>query len=110
MAVDSGTQSPTRWGGPFGRVPKFYSSPFITTYSQAWAAAHAMLAKELGLPYSADFTAVPNPALEPGDPVRVSYPGRAETHIIDRMTVPLTVGAPLAASTREQTAVLIGSV
>ncbi|RAO26464.1 hypothetical protein PSN13_06492 [Micromonospora saelicesensis] len=110
MAVDSGTQSPTRWGGSFGRVPKFYSSPFITTYSQAWAAAHAMLAKELGLPYSADFTAVPNPALEPGDPIRVSYPGRAETHIIDRMTVPLTVGGPLAASTREQTAVLIGSV
>ncbi|MEV5211322.1 DUF5047 domain-containing protein [Micromonospora sp. NPDC053740] len=107
VAFDSGSQSPTRWGGPFGRVPKFYSSPLITTYNQAWDAARNMLSKELGLPYAVDFTAVPNPALEPGDPVRVAYPGRSETHTIDRLTIPLTSDAPLKASTRELTTVLI---
>ncbi|MGK5737280.1 DUF5047 domain-containing protein [Micromonospora sp. URMC 103] len=108
VAVDVGNLSPTYWGGPFGKVPRFFSSPFITTYTQAWEAAKNMLLEEIGLPYAVDFTAVPNPALEPGDTVLVKYPGRSETHVIDRLTVPLTVEGALTASTREQATVLIG--
>lgn len=108
VVVDTNPLSATIWGGPFGQVPYFYNSPLLTSVARARAAATTMLAKLIGLPYSVDFTAVPNPALEPDDLVRVVYPGRTELHVIDRMTIPMTVEAPLSASTREQTTVLVG--
>lgn len=108
LVVDNNPNSPTFWHGPFGKVPRFFSSPFITTSAGAASAAASLLSKQLGLPYAVDFGVVPNPALEPYDPVRVRYPGRAETHVLDRLTIPLTAGGGMAASTREQTSVLIG--
>ncbi|MCG5464236.1 DUF5047 domain-containing protein [Micromonospora sp. MED01] len=108
VAVDTNPNSPTFWGGPFGKVPYFYNSPLLTSVARARAAAATTLARMTGLPYAVDLTSVPNPALEPGDPIRVTYPGRTETHIIDRMTIPLTVEQPLSASTREQSTVLTG--
>jgi hypothetical protein len=109
VAVDDNPESPTYWSGSFGKVPRFYSSPFLTTDAQAASAAEAMLTRSLGLPYSVDFTAVPNPALEPYDPVRVTYlDGRRETHLIERLTVPLAAEGALTASTREQTLIVIG--
>lgn len=110
VVVDSNPASPTYWGGPFGKVPKFYSSPFITSGDQAANAAATILTRRLGLPYSVDFTAVANPALEEYDPIRVRFPGRTETHVLDRLTVPLTAEAPMPASTREQTTTVIGEV
>lgn len=106
VAVDANPNSPTYWDGPYGKVPKFYSSPFIATQQQAAAAAESMLRQSLGLPYSVDFTAVPNPALEPLDPVRVRV--RGEIHVIEKLTIPLTAGEALQANTREQTTVKIG--
>lgn len=79
LAVDTGASSPTRWGGPFGKVPRYYSSPLLTTDSQAQLAAATILRRSLGLPYNVDFTAVPNPALEPDDPVSVGIEGRPVT-------------------------------
>ncbi|MBM0274139.1 DUF5047 domain-containing protein [Micromonospora tarensis] len=108
LVVDATRDSPTQWGGRFGKVPRFYSSPFITTDGQAWTAAASLLMAELGLPYSVDFEAVPNPALEPFDTVRLRYRGRSEVHVIDRLTVPLTVEQPISAATREQTTTLLG--
>lgn len=108
VVVDMDTSSPTFWYGPFGKVPRFFSSPLITTSGQAALAAATMLTKQLGLPYAVDYTAVPNPALEPYDPIRVTYPGRSEIHVNDRLTIPLTADAAMSASTREQTNVLIG--
>ncbi|MFI6160398.1 DUF5047 domain-containing protein [Micromonospora haikouensis] len=110
VAVDSNQQSPTWWGGPFGKVPRFYSSPFITTDAQAQSAAEAMLTKALGLPYSVDFSLVPNPALEPHDPVRIAYPGRSEVHVVERLTVPLTAAGVMTAATREQTLIAVGVI
>jgi hypothetical protein len=109
VAVDGNPNSPTYWYGPFGKVPRFFSSPFLITDLQAARAAAAMLQQSLGLPYAVDFTAVPNPALEPDDPIRVSYSSRHgdETHVIERLTIPLSVDAPLAGSTREQSALAI---
>lgn len=108
VVVDNNPASPTYWYGPFGKVPRFYSSPFIVSHGQAASAATTMLTQYLGLPYAVDLTAVPNPALEPGDSIRVVYPGRSEMHIIDRLTVPLVADQPLTGSTREQSIVLVG--
>lgn len=110
VVVDDTRTSPTYWHGPFGKVPRFYSSPFLTSDAAAHQAAAAMLTRSLGLPYSVDFSLVPNPALEPHDPVRITYPGRSEVHIIDRITVPLTAGGAMTATTREQTLIALGVI
>ncbi|WP_213452900.1 DUF5047 domain-containing protein [Rhizomonospora bruguierae] len=110
VAVDDDSRSPTWWYGRFGKVPRYYSSPFITTVAQARSAAVSMLRQQLGLPYTVDFAAVPNPALEPGDPVRITYSSRRapETHVLESLTIPLTVEEPVTAKTREQARILIG--
>jgi hypothetical protein len=109
-AVDDNPDSPTYFSGRFGPVPQFYSSPFLTTVAQCESAAAAILRRNLGLSYSVDFTAVPNPALEPYDPVAVRANARegARTHILQSVKVPLTAAGALSASTRDQTVVLIG--
>ena len=104
VALDLNPASPTYWNGPFGKVPKFYSSTFLTTNEQCVTAATEMLRRQLGVPYSLDFTAVPNPALEPLDPVSVSYTDdqAPEVHVIETLTIPLDSGAAMAATTRQQ--------
>lgn len=110
VAVNSDKSSPTYYYGPFGPVPEFYSSPFLLRPDQAAQAAVALLTKKLGLPYNVDFTAIPNPALEPYDPVRLIYSNKvgSEVHVLQKITVPLTETGTLTASTREQTRILIG--
>jgi hypothetical protein len=115
LAVDDNPDSPTYYHGPFGPVPQFFNSELLTTTEQAAKAASTLLAKQLGLPYNVDLSAVPNPALEPLDPVTVVYPAvprgrlyQRETHVIEKLTVGLTADADLKATTREQTAVMIG--
>lgn len=112
VAVDANPTSPTYYYGRFGPVPRFYSSPFITSTAQAEAAAASLLTAQLGLPYSVDFAAVPNPALEPFDPVRIKYGGNAatEVHVLESVTVPLTEQDPVTATTREQSTILIGQI
>ncbi|PRX48688.1 uncharacterized protein DUF5047 [Prauserella shujinwangii] len=110
VAWDDNPDSPTYWNGPFGKVPRFYSSPFVETVEQAKAAARALLVKSIGLPYNVDLTAIPNPALEPLDPVQVRYDSgtRAETHVLERLTLPLLATEAMTATTREQTLIRIG--
>jgi hypothetical protein len=108
-AVDNNPTSPTYFYGGFGKVPTFFTSPFMTTTAQAAVAADSLLRKKLGLPYSVDFTTVPNPALEPYDPIWIRYPGRLERHIVQSLTIPLTAEEPLTATTREQTVVIVGT-
>lgn len=98
IATDDDPASPTYYAGPFGPVPKFYSSSLITTQAQADKAAAEMLARELGVPYSLDFSAVPNPALEPLDPLDVD----GATHVLTDITIGLTSADPLVAATREK--------
>lgn len=110
VVVDSSPHSPTFFYGNFGKVPRFYSSPFITTEAQALSAATSILGKELGLPYSVDFTSVPNPALEPLDCVKITFPkGRAELHIIEQITIPLDSSGVLQANCRQGTNISIGA-
>ncbi len=111
VALDNDPSSPTYYYGRFGPVPQFYSSPLLLSDAQAVAAAETLLRKKLGLPYSVDFSSIPNPALEPLDPVRIRYTngGPPETHIIERLTIPLSERDPLSATTREQTTILVAT-
>ena len=109
VAYDAQESSPTFFGGPFGRIPKFYSSSFITTQEQANNAAQNILRRSLGAPYDVGLSAVPNPALRPYDPIMVVYnDGTRETHIVERVTIPLDVTSVLAISTRQSTIIHVG--
>ena len=110
VARDMSPTSPTYWLGPFGQVPAFFSSPFITDVSQAAAAGSALLARNLGLPYAVSFGMVPNPALEPLDVVRVSYRDDAQVqlHVLEKLNIPLTAAGVMSADTRERSAEDIG--
>jgi hypothetical protein len=96
--ADLSPSSPTRYGGRFGPVPRFYSSPFMTTNDQCRLAAALLLRKSLGLPYSVNCQAIPNSALEPDDLIRIE----AEKHIVDVVTLPLDEETPITIETRKQ--------
>jgi len=115
VAVNDDPTSPTYYSGPFGPVPRFYSSPFLTTNAQALTAAQAILRQQLGIPYQVELATVANPALEPFDVIQVKYPKssrsrtlRKETHVIDEVTIPLVPTSPVTLKTREQTAQILG--
>lgn len=115
VAYNLDTTSPTYWNGRFGKVPRFYSSPFITSDSQAASAAAALLRQQLGLPYQVELESIVNPALEPYDVLGVRYPRssrnrslRTEKHIVDEVTIPLVEGTAEKLGTREQQRELIG--
>ncbi|MFF7329636.1 DUF5047 domain-containing protein [Streptomyces sp. NPDC008150] len=92
LATDNDAGSPTYWGGPFGRRPMFYSSSTLTTTSACMQAATLKLAQAKAPNASGDFSALPNPALEPGDVIRVAHPdGTRELHQVASFSVPLDV-------------------
>ncbi|MGW7350938.1 DUF5047 domain-containing protein [Streptomyces sp. NPDC054784] len=73
LVVDDDPTSPTRWGGPFGRRPKFISSSTLTSTGACFSAATYELAAAKSPNATADLSSLPNPALEPGDVVRAVY-------------------------------------
>lgn len=89
-AYDLDPASPTYYNGPYGKVPLFYSSSLITSQDQAQTAARRLLEHSIGLPQVADFSAVPNPALEPLDPISIEHIDGIDYHIIESLNVPLT--------------------
>jgi len=108
VAIDNDPKSPTYWYGRFGKVPRRYYSPLLTTQLQAQTAAASLLRRSLGVPYVVDFAAIPNPALEPYDPILITYgsarSARSELHIIDRIRIPLTADEAMPGTTRAQIA------
>jgi hypothetical protein len=100
LATDTDTSSPTYWGGPFGRRPMFYSSPTLTTLGACTAAATLKLAQAKAPNASGDISSLPNPALEPGDVVRIVHPdGSRELQQVASFTVPLSEGGDFPIST-----------
>lgn len=100
LATDSDPGSPTYWDGPFGRRPKFYSSSTLTTTGKCQAAAELMLQAARAPNATGNFAALPNPALEPGDVLRVIHPdGLKELHQVQGFTVPLEPGGDFPIST-----------
>jgi hypothetical protein len=102
VATDDNEDSPTYYYGPFGQVPRFYTSPFITTDTQAEKAAAGILARELGATQTINFGVVVDPALEPGDIVRIrrERAGIRESNVIDTLTIPLAFGEAMTGTTR----------
>lgn len=97
IAYDLTPGSVTFYGGPFGRIPLVVTNAMLVEAAQTQAAADAKLLEAKGLPYSVDFTQVPNPALEPYDSVRVTYPPvqgqnpqvRVEKHVLEQVVIGL---------------------
>lgn len=111
VAYDAQESSPTFFGGPFGRVPRFYSSPFITTPLQARNTAVNLLRQSLGAPYDVGLSAVPNPALQPYHVIRVTYnDGSRELHVVEKVSIPMTVDSAMSVSTRQSTIVHVGVI
>lgn len=100
--TDDDPSSPTYYFGGFGKKPRFYSSPFITTDGQAVAAAEAIGVSQQGVARSIAFAAVPNPALEPGDPILVvrTAIGLNEYHLIDALTFDLSASGAMTGASR----------
>lgn len=118
IVADLNPNSPTRYGGPFGIVPRFYTSSFITTRDQASIAAAGILRTSLGLPYQVDLSSVVNPALEPDDVIAATYLKgtqivqslRTEIHIADQTTIPLDPETALEIQTRKQYGDTLGDI
>lgn len=108
VAVDANPQSPTFFGGRFGRVPLFLDIASLTAPEQAATAASRKLRRLIGLTYTLDFQSVVNPALRPYQPVEVTYRnGDRELHVLETLDVPLRAGAVMRGSTKEQTLVKV---
>lgn len=102
-ALDDNPASPTYYYGDFGQVPDWYTSPHIAADEQAQDAAEAVLAKRLGVTQSVDFRSLVNPALEPGDTVRITREraGVDEDHVLDQVVIALTAEGEMSGQTRE---------
>lgn len=100
LATDDNPASPTYWGGPYGRRPLFYSSSTLTTVNACAQAANLKLAEAKAPNASGDISSLPNPALEPGDVIRVTHPdGSRELHQVASFTVPLDEAGDFPIST-----------
>lgn len=101
------TTGPLRYGGPHGRVPKFYESPMLINQNDCDSYAREMMLTQLsGLTVDLKVVALPLPHLQQGDFVQIGNPvvngqevqlvGRVKTMDLDSfgMTadeMPLTV-------------------
>lgn len=88
---DTASGSPTRFGGPFGRVSQVIKvqTPLTTGQAQVMGRAELGAAKALTEQWTADI--VPDYALEPGDTTTVRYRGIQADQIVDAITYPMLV-------------------
>jgi hypothetical protein len=100
LATDTDPGSPTYWGGPYGRRPGFSSSSTLITTGQCQQAAILKLAQAKAPNAVGDISSLPNPALEPGDVIRVTHEdGSRELHQVASFSVPLDLGGDFPIST-----------
>lgn len=88
-ATHDDPESPTRWGGPFGRKIKFYSNPNIRNKIRAGRAAERILKTSIGWDVQAKLTVPPHPGIEPFD--RVSYrqsDGSIAEGVVEKVALP----------------------
>ncbi len=90
VARDTSPTSPTRWGGPFGKVTKFISSALWITAGDCQNAANFALFDATAPNVETSLDTLPNPALEGDDIVRLSQSGRKERYLVQSVGIPLT--------------------
>lgn len=102
QVVDSDPTSPTRWGGPLGKLLRIVKSPLYQDEPQCVAAATRLLPLVMGPNRSVALKAIPNPALEAGDCIRIVYGDNSppELHIVQSLSIPLAAGGDFPISTR----------
>lgn len=86
---DLDPNSPTMYGGPFGKKPRFYTSPLLTSTPQCVSAATALLARTKGIQSTVTLATITNPGLDAGDVLLVRDGGTVQAHIIDTVSIPL---------------------
>lgn len=104
-ARDNSPSSPTRWGGPFGRVTKVIKVQTPLTLGQATTLARAELNASVALSSKWSIQMVPDYTLEPGDTIRAKSRGDNDVQLIDSITYPLgpaTMGLSTRAYVRAQ--------
>lgn len=96
---DTSPLSPTRVGGDFGRVPRFYASSFIRNEAQARRAGAALLKRTTGMHTTVSASILLHPGLEPGDVLTIALPEQSgvkrlvQRHIVDTVDFPFAGGA-----------------
>lgn len=110
IAVDNDPNSPTQWGGSYGkRYAPFIRDETIASLAQATDRARKELLANLGFMQSITVPAVVNPAYEVGDVIRVAYsrpdmtddPVIPETYcIVDSFGVPIRAKGSQTLGTR----------
>lgn len=100
LVIDDDPGSPTYWHGPFKHRPDFHTSSTLITTGQCTAAATLKLRAAKAPSASADITSLPNPALEPGDVIRVAYPdGQKELHQVHSFGIDIGIGGSFTIQT-----------
>ncbi|MFE0326328.1 DUF5047 domain-containing protein [Streptomyces sp. NPDC058960] len=90
LVTDNDPSSPTRWGGPFGKVTKPISSALWLTVADCQAAAGYALFDATAPNVQTSLDSLPNPALEGNDIIRLTHAGRKERYLVQSLTIPLT--------------------
>lgn len=72
MMWDTDPQSATYYLGPYGKVPQFIQSDKVRDLAAANAMATAKVNENKGLVEGVEFSIVPNPAIDPGDGVKLT--------------------------------------
>jgi hypothetical protein len=90
VAKDTEGGSPTLWGGPFGKRPRFYASPTITTRKVAERVAQRKLQRALLRRDVRIVEAPPDPRVQDGDTATVTTPQGTVVGQIIGTRLPLT--------------------
>lgn len=101
-AWDDDPASPTYYLGAFRKVPRFYSSPLLTTDAMCETAATTLLLSMLGRSETLSWQHVVHPGLEPLDVVALEdADGTLRNYILDALTIPLDVQTAMSAKARD---------
>jgi len=98
-ARDTSPSSPTRFGGPFGKVGEVIKVQTPLTLGEATQAARDYLNAATALSSRWQADVVPDYSMEPGDTVRLRSRGVSSVQLIDSITYPLSPGT-MGLSTR----------
>jgi hypothetical protein len=100
LATFDDSTAPTRWAGPFGKVPLIADSTTVTSQAQADSTARSLLNLRLGLQRTLSLQSLPNPALEPGDIISLTFAdGRTEQQTVNSTQIGLDPTGPLTLTT-----------
>lgn len=86
IVSDTDPNSPTLYGGPFGKRPRYYTSALLTTTGQCTTTGQALLDRVKGAGATVEYETLVNPALASGDVIVAEGVAR----ILDKVTTPLT--------------------